>query len=73
LFKNVWLLGKIRGKVKTYLFMVVLEEDPFEDGNMAYHAYCPVLKGASTWSYTREVVEMTIESMKEHGESMFVG
>jgi predicted RNase H-like HicB family nuclease len=41
-------------KVKTYLFKVVLEEDPFEDGRMAYHAYCPVLKGASTWGYSRE-------------------
>ena len=66
------------GKVKTYLFTVVIEEDPFEDGKMAYHAYCPALKGASTWGYTREealknireVVEMTIESMKEHEESI---
>jgi len=65
-------------KVKTYLFKVVLEEDPFEDGRMAYHAYCPVLKGASTWGYSREealknireVVEMTIASMKEHGEAV---
>lgn len=62
--------------MKTYLFKVVVEEDPFEDGRMAYHAYCPALKGTSTWGYTmeealkniREVVEMTIESMREHGE-----
>ena len=60
--------------MKTYLFTVVVEEDHFEDGRKAYHAYCPALKGASTWGYTREealknireVVEMTIESMKEH-------
>ena len=64
--------------MKTYLFTVVIEEDPFEDGSMAYHAYCPALKGASTWGYTRgealknirEVIEMTIESMKERGESV---
>ena len=64
--------------MKTYLFTVVIEEDPFEDGKMAYHAYCPALKGASTWGYTREealknireVVEMTTESMKGHGESI---
>ena len=64
--------------MKTYLFKVVVEEDPFEDGRMAYHVYCPALKGASTWGYTRgealknirEVVEMTIDSMKEHGESI---
>jgi len=62
--------------VKSYIFRVVIEEDPFEDGKMAYHAYCPALKGASTWGHTkqeaikniREVVEMTIESMLEHGE-----
>ena len=62
--------------MKTYLFRIVIEEDPFEDGRMAYHAYCPALKGASTWGYTREealknireVVELTIESMREHGE-----
>ena len=64
--------------MKTYLFTVVVEEDPFEDGRMAYHVYCPALNGASTWGYTREealknireVIEMTIESMKEHGESL---
>jgi len=62
--------------LRTYLFTVVIEEDPFEDGKMAYHAYCPALKGTSTWGYTkeealknvREVIEMTIESMLEHGE-----
>lgn len=64
--------------MKTYLFTVIIEEDPFEDGKMAYHACCPALKGASTWGYTREealknireVVEMTLESMKEHEESI---
>ena len=62
--------------MKTYLFKVIIEEDPFDDGRMAYHAYCPTLKGASTWGYTREeafkniqeVIEMTVESMVEHGE-----
>jgi len=32
--------GKVK-KMKTYLFKVVLEEDPFEDGRMAYHVFCP--------------------------------
>jgi len=62
--------------MKTYILKVLIEEDQFEDGRMAYHAYCPTLKGASTWGYTkeealkniREVVEMTIESMIDHGE-----
>ncbi len=66
------------GKVTSYIFRVVIEEDAFEDGTMAYHAYCPALKGASTWGYTerealknlQEVVEMTMESMREHGEEI---
>ena len=45
---------------------------------MAYHAFCPALKGASTWGYTkeealkniREVVRMTVESMIEHREKI---
>ncbi len=64
--------------MKTYVFKIVIEEDPFEDGRMAYHAFCPVLKGTSTWGYTkeevlkniREVVQMTMESMIEHGEKI---
>lgn len=41
--------------LKSYTFRVVIEEDPFEDGIMAYHAYCPALRhhGASTWGYTQ--------------------
>jgi len=62
--------------MRTYIFKVEIEEDRFEDGPMAYHAYCPALRGASTWGYTkaeairniREVIEMTLESMIEHGE-----
>jgi len=59
--------------MKTYVFRVVLEPD--ED---RWFAYCPVLeeKGGATWGYTREealknireVIEMTIESLIEHGE-----
>lgn len=64
--------------MKTYLFKVIIERDPFEDGGMAYHAYSPALKGATTWGYTeeeaiknvREVIEMTVESMTERGETM---
>jgi len=55
-------------EMKTYIVKVVIEEDSFEDGRQAYHAYCPSLKGARTWGYTkeetlkniREVIEMTI-------------
>jgi len=63
--------------MKTYVFKVEIEEDRFDDGRMAYHAYCPSLKGATTWGDTeaealknlREVIEMTVESMIEHGEA----
>jgi hypothetical protein len=29
--------------VRSYTFKVIIEEDPFEDGTMAYHTYCPAL------------------------------
>jgi len=64
--------------MKTYLFEVIIKEDPFEDGRIAYHACCPSLKGASTWGYTRgealkniqEVIEMTVKSMKARKEEL---
>ncbi len=59
--------------MKTYIFRVVVEPD--ED---RWFAYCPALesKGGATWGCTKEealknikeVVEMTIESLIEHGE-----
>ena len=61
--------------MKTYMFRVVVESD--ED---RWVAYSPVLKdrGGATWGYTREealeniqqVVQMTVESMVEHGEPL---
>ncbi|MFW6105675.1 MAG: type II toxin-antitoxin system HicB family antitoxin [Chloroflexota bacterium] len=66
---------RLAKKMKTYTFRVVVEPD--ED---RWFAYCPVLenKGGATWGYTkeealkniREVVEMTVESMIENGESI---
>ena len=59
--------------MKTYVFRIVVEPD--ED---AWVAYSPVLKdrGGASWGTTaaeaienvRQVVEMTVESMIEHGE-----
>ena len=59
--------------MKTYVFRVVIESD--EDG---WFACCPLLEkqGAATWGHTQEealkniqeVLQMTIESMIEHGE-----
>mgnify|MGYP001130171520 CR=1 FL=1 len=61
--------------MKTYVFRVMVEPD--ED---RWFAHCPVLeeKGGATWGYTREealknlreVIEMTVESMAEHGEKI---
>lgn len=66
--------------MKTFLFRVVIEEDPFEDGRMAYAAYVPELKslGATSWGYTREeaiknlqeATELVIESMLARGEPL---
>ncbi len=68
----------IRKKVgrKTYVFKVVLEEDPFDDGTMAYHVYVPALKSCRSWGYTpeealhniREAVEAYLEDLIKHGE-----
>ncbi len=61
--------------MKTYVFRIVVEAD--ED---RWVAYSPALKkkGGATWGYTREealvnieeVVQMTVDSMLEHNESI---
>jgi predicted RNase H-like HicB family nuclease len=61
---------------KTYVFKVVVEEDPFDDGVMAYHVYVPALKGCRSWGYTveealkniQEAVEVYLEDLKKHNE-----
>jgi len=63
-------------KTRSYSFKVVIEEDPFEDGRMAYRAYVPALKGCHTWGHTleevlkniREAIEVDIEDRLQHGE-----
>lgn len=66
--------------MKSLTFRVRIEEDPFEDGRMAYRAYIPSLehKGASSWGYTveeamkniHEVVQMVVESLSVRGEPL---
>ena len=66
--------------MKTFVFRVVIEEDAFDDGRMAYAAYVPELKsvGAASWGYTREeamknlreATELVIESMIDRGEPL---
>ncbi|MGQ9477557.1 MAG: type II toxin-antitoxin system HicB family antitoxin [Candidatus Bipolaricaulia bacterium] len=62
--------------MKTYIFKVIIEEDPFEDGRMAYFASVPALPGCHTWAYTKEellrnlqeAVQVYVESLLAHGE-----
>lgn len=61
--------------MKTYVFRVVVEPD-----DDRWTAYCPSLvsQGASTWGDTQEealkniqeVLQMTLESMVKHDESI---
>jgi predicted RNase H-like HicB family nuclease len=61
--------------MKTYIYKVIIEEDP-KDDLMAYHAYCPALKGCHTWGYSyeealkniKEAVELYIEDIKDAGK-----
>ncbi len=66
--------------MKSYVFKVVIEDDEFEDGRKAFHAYCPALEGlgAATWGYTkeealkniREVVQMVVDELVEEGKEI---
>ena len=66
--------------MKSYVFKVVVEDDEFEDGRKAFHAYCPALEslGAATWGYTkeealkniREVVQMVIDELVQEGKEI---
>ena len=63
--------------MKSDLFRVVIEEDQFEDGRKAYHAWCPALRGCHTWGHTeeealanvREAIELYVEDLAEAGEA----
>jgi len=62
--------------MKSYIFKIVVEQDAFEDGRIAYHASCPALKGCHTWGHTyqealvniREAVELYVEDLREAGD-----
>ena len=46
--------GYHNGIVQSHVFRAVIEADRFEDGNLAYHAFCPALKGCHTWGHSPE-------------------
>ena len=62
--------------MKAHVFRVIVEEDAFAQGERAYLAYCPALKGCHTWgrSYDealaniREAVELFVEDLREVGQ-----
>lgn len=62
--------------MKSYSFRVAIEEDPFDDGRMAYHVWIPALKGCHTWGFTKaealksvqELLEACIEDLIKHNE-----
>jgi predicted RNase H-like HicB family nuclease len=62
--------------VKSHVFTVVIEEDAFEDGDRAFHASCPALKGCHTWGHTQEealakiqeAVELYVGDLRSAGE-----
>jgi predicted RNase H-like HicB family nuclease len=69
--------------LKSYTFRIVIEKDRWPDEpdeKAIWAAYCPALlaQGASTWGATKEealkniqeVLQMVIESLVEHGESI---
>ena len=62
----------------NHTFRVIIEDDRFEDGRQAYHAYCPALPGCHTWGYTyqeaqtniHEAISLYLEDMIEAGEEI---
>ena len=62
----------------SHTFRIVIEDDQFEDGRPAYHAYCPALLGCHTWGYSyeeakaniREAILLYLEDMIESGEEI---
>ncbi len=57
--------------MKSYVFRVSVEEDVMENGEQAFHAFCPALKGCHTWGHTydealadiREAIELYVEDI----------
>lgn len=64
--------------MKSYVFKIIIEEDEFDDGSKAFHAYCPALRGCHTWGHTyqealanvQEAVSLYVEDLIEAGEQI---
>ena len=51
--------------MQSRVIRVVIEEDRFENGSLAYHAFCPELKGCHTWGHSPEE---TLANIREAAE-----
>ena len=51
--------------MKSYIFSVAVEEDAFENGELAYHSFCPALKGCHSWGHTYEEALVNIKEAVE--------
>ena len=57
--------------MKSYIFRVVVEPDPKDDGINGLHAYCPALPGCGTWGRTyEEVIQNIHEAVLVYVEDM---
>ena len=78
--------GKSEGRMKTYIFRILLEKDRWPDepeSAAVWRAHIPVLEaqGASTWGATKEealrniheVLEMILEEFIEEGRPIPTG
>ena len=51
--------------MQSRVIRVVIEEDRFENGSLAYHAFCPKLKGCHTWGHSPEETLANIREATE--------
>lgn len=67
--------------MKSYVFKALIQEDRTSEGQPAYHASCPALKGCHTWGHTPEealaniqdAVALYIDDLVAEGEAIPVG
>ncbi|HXC32865.1 MAG TPA: type II toxin-antitoxin system HicB family antitoxin [Verrucomicrobiae bacterium] len=60
--------------MKSYVFTLAVEEDKFEDGRPAWHAWCPALQGCHTWGHTRdEALANVREAVKLYVQDLVAG
>ncbi len=61
--------------MQSHVLRVIIEEDYFENGSLAYHAFCPALRGCHTWgrwrdealANIREAAELYVEDLIDSG------